>query len=56
MNLQSQYIEEHAANAANITHLEAETSERMRLEHELSELKVLNWNIIIEYLLKQYEL
>ena len=44
MNMQSQCIEEHAANVANITHLEAETSERMRLEHELNELKVLSCN------------
>ena len=40
MNLQSEFVEEHTANAGTIDLLEIETSERMRLERELNELKV----------------
>jgi chromosome segregation ATPase len=40
MNLQTEYVEEHAANAGTIDLLEVETSERIRLERELSELRV----------------
>jgi len=39
MNLQTEYVEEHAANAGTIDLLEVETSERMRLEQELNELR-----------------
>jgi hypothetical protein len=40
MNLQTEYVEEHAANAGTIDLLEVETSERIRLERELNELRV----------------
>jgi hypothetical protein len=40
MNLQTEYVEEHAANAGTIDLLDVETSERMRLERELNELRV----------------
>jgi hypothetical protein len=40
MNLQTEYVEEHAANAGTIDILEVETSERIRLERELNELRV----------------
>lgn len=40
MNLQTEYVEEHAANAGTLDLLEVETSERMRLERELNELRV----------------
>ena len=42
MNLQTDYVEEHAANAGTIDLLEVETSERIRLEKELSELRVIH--------------
>ncbi|CAF0906401.1 unnamed protein product, partial [Brachionus calyciflorus] len=41
MNLQTEYVEEHAANAGTIDLLEVETSERIRLEKELNELRPL---------------
>jgi myosin-18 len=41
MNLQTEYVEEHAANAGTIDLLEVETSERMRLERELNEVRLL---------------
>ena len=63
MNLQTEYVEEHAANAGTIDLLEVETSERMRLEHELNELRELynetmrkveqNENELLEYRLNQ---
>lgn len=40
MNLQTEYVEEHAANAGTLDLLEVETSERIRLERELNELRV----------------
>lgn len=40
MNLQTEYVEEHAANAGTMDLLEVETSERIRLERELNELRV----------------
>lgn len=40
MNLQTEYVEEHAANAGTIDLLEVESSERIRLEKELSEIRV----------------
>jgi hypothetical protein len=46
MNLQTDYVEEHAANAGTIDILEVETSERMRLERELSELRVIIFSSI----------
>ncbi len=41
MNLQTDYVEEHATNAGTLDLLEVETSERMRLERELNELRVI---------------
>ena len=41
MNLQTEYVEEHAANAGTVDLLEVETSERMRLERELNEIRVI---------------
>ncbi|RNA32781.1 unconventional myosin-XVIIIa isoform X2 [Brachionus plicatilis] len=41
MNVQSEYAEENAANAGTIDLLEVETSERIRLEKELNELRPL---------------
>ena len=43
MNLQTDYVEEHAANAGTMDLLEVESSERVRLERELNELRVLNY-------------
>lgn len=40
MNLQTEYAEENAANAGTIDLLEVETSQRIRLEKELNELRV----------------
>lgn len=40
MNLQTEYAEENAANAGTIDLLEVETSQRVRLEKELNELRV----------------
>ena len=40
MNLQTEYVEEKAASAGTIDLLDVETSERMRLEKELNELRV----------------
>ena len=40
MNLQTEYVEEHAANAGTLDLLDVETSERMRLEREINELRV----------------
>lgn len=40
MNLQVEFAEERATNAGAIDLLEVETSERMRLERELKELRV----------------
>lgn len=48
MNLQTEYVEEHAANAGTLDLLEVETSERIRLERELNELRV----CIFSYLIK----
>lgn len=41
MNLQVEYAEEHATNAGAMDLLEVETSERMRLERKLNELRVI---------------
>lgn len=41
MNLQTEYVEEHAANAGTMDLLEVETSERMRVERDLNELRPL---------------
>lgn len=56
MNLQTEYVEEHAANAGTIDLLEVETSERIRLEKELNELRVIlkklkNHNFFLIYIL-----
>ena len=40
MNLKTEYVEEHATNAGTLDLLEVETSERMRLERELNEIRV----------------
>ena len=40
MNLQTEYVEVHAANAGTVDLLDVETSERMRLEREINELRV----------------
>ena len=49
MNLQTEYVEEHAANAGTIDILEVETSERIRLERELNELRVCVFFIEIKF-------
>ena len=47
MNLQVEFAEERATNAGAMDLLEVETSERMRLERELIELRVINLFLLI---------
>ena len=49
MNLQTEYVEEHATNAGTLDLLEVETSERMRLERELNEIRVSSIHFFISF-------
>lgn len=56
MNLQTEYVEEHAANAGTLDLLEVETSERIRLERELNELRVCKFLLVSFFIIRSFNI